>query len=127
MDIEVGYQAFVSDGGEEFGAVRAVTPDFVLVWVENAGEFRLPRDAVQDVHSQKVIFDCRSSIAGCVRRSGTRTRQRSPDSRDDAERSPHLAGPPRQRVPHRITPHRGAKRVFRVVLVDPRYVYGVSL
>jgi hypothetical protein len=58
MDIEVGYQAFVSDGGEEFGAVRAVTPDFVLVWVENAGEFRLPRDAVQDVHSQKVIFDC---------------------------------------------------------------------
>src|SRR4029077_20631142 len=40
MDIEVGYQAFVSDGGEEFGAVRAVTPDFVLVWVENAGEFR---------------------------------------------------------------------------------------
>ena len=59
MDIEVGYQAFVSDGGEEFGAVRAVTPDFVLVWVENAGELRLPRDAVQDVHSQKVIFDCR--------------------------------------------------------------------
>jgi len=58
-DIDVGYQTFVSDGGEEFGAVRAVTPDFVLVWVENAGEFRVPMDAVQDVHSQKVIFDCR--------------------------------------------------------------------
>ena len=24
--IEIGYQAFVSDGGEEFGAVRAVSP-----------------------------------------------------------------------------------------------------
>ena len=51
QDIEVGYQTFVSDGGEEFGAVRAVTPDFVLVWVENAGEFRVPVAAVQAVHS----------------------------------------------------------------------------
>ncbi len=25
--IEIGYQAFVSDGGEEFGAVRAVSPN----------------------------------------------------------------------------------------------------
>ena len=57
-EIEVGYQAFVSDGGEEFGAVRAITKDEVVVWVENAGEFRLPRAAVKDVHSQKVIFDC---------------------------------------------------------------------
>jgi len=57
--IEVGYQAFVSDGGEEFGAVRAVSPDGVVVWIENAGEFRVPLDAVHDVHSQKVIFDCR--------------------------------------------------------------------
>ena len=57
--IEVGYQAFVSDGGEEFGAVRAVSPDGVVVWIENAGEFRVPLDAVQDVHSQKVIFECR--------------------------------------------------------------------
>ena len=57
--IEVGYQAYVSDGGEEFGAVREILPDSVVVYVENAGEFRVPLDAVQDVHSQKVIFDCR--------------------------------------------------------------------
>jgi len=57
--IEVGYQAFVSDGGEEFGAVRAVSPDSVVVWVENAGDFTVPLDAVEDVHSEKVIFDCR--------------------------------------------------------------------
>jgi hypothetical protein len=47
--IEVGYQAFVADGGEEFGAV---------VYVENAGDFVISMDAVQAVHSQKVIFDC---------------------------------------------------------------------
>jgi hypothetical protein len=56
--IEVGYQAFVSDGSEEFGAIRAVGADGLLVYVENAGEFRIPLDAVKAVHSQKVIFDC---------------------------------------------------------------------
>lgn len=56
--IEIGYQAFVSDGGEEFGAIREVFPDGVVVYVENAGEFRVPRQAVKAVHSGKVIFDC---------------------------------------------------------------------
>jgi hypothetical protein len=38
--IEVGYQAFVSDGGEEFGAVREVSPNGrpeLVIYVENAG------------------------------------------------------------------------------------------
>ena len=57
--IEVGYQAFVSDGGEEFGAVRDVSADGLVVYVENAGEFQVPLDAVKAVHSQKVVFECR--------------------------------------------------------------------
>ena len=56
--IEVGYQAFVSDGGEEFGAVREVSPDGLVVYVENAGDFEVPWNAVRDVHYQKVILDC---------------------------------------------------------------------
>ena len=56
--IEVGYQTFVADGDDEFGAVRDVSPDGLVVYVENAGEFRVPLDAVKAVHSQKVIFDC---------------------------------------------------------------------
>ena len=56
--IEVGYQAFVSDGGDEFGAVREVTPDALIVYVENGGDFRIPLTAVKAVHSQKVIFEC---------------------------------------------------------------------
>ena len=56
--IEIGYQAFVSDGGEEFGAVRDVAADGLVVYVENAGEFRVPLDAVKAVHAQKVILDC---------------------------------------------------------------------
>lgn len=57
--IEVGYQAYLSDGGEVFGAIREVEPDGVVVYVENAGEFRVPLEAVESVHSQKVLFDCR--------------------------------------------------------------------
>jgi hypothetical protein len=57
--IEIGYQAFVSDGGEEFGAIRDISPDGLVVYVENAGDFRVPLDAVTAVHSQKVVFDCR--------------------------------------------------------------------
>ncbi len=59
--IEVGFQTFVDDSPEEFGAVRAISPDgrSVTVYVENAGEFRIPLDAVRAVHFQKVVLDCR--------------------------------------------------------------------
>ena len=56
--IQVGYQAFVSDGGDEFGAIRSVSADGLVVYVENAGEFPIPLSAVKAVHSQKVVFDC---------------------------------------------------------------------
>jgi len=56
--IKVGYQAFTSDGGEEFGAVRAVGPHEVTIYVENAGDFTVPLSAIEAVHSQKVIVDC---------------------------------------------------------------------
>ena len=56
--IQVGFQAFTSDGGEEFGAVRAVTPHELTIYVENAGDFTVPMSAVEAVHSEKVVLDC---------------------------------------------------------------------
>jgi hypothetical protein len=59
--LEVGFQTFVSDGGEEFGAVRAIAPDGrpeLVIYVENAGDFRVPLEAVEAVHSEKVILNC---------------------------------------------------------------------
>ena len=59
--IKIGYQTFAADGGEEFGAVRAVAPDGrpeLVIYVENAGDFVVPLAAVKAVHSQKVILDC---------------------------------------------------------------------
>ena len=57
--IKVGFQAFASDGGEEFGAVRRVSPHELVIYVENAGDFTVPLDAVESVHSEKVILNCR--------------------------------------------------------------------
>ncbi len=52
--IEVGFQTFVSDGGEEFGAVREVAPrgrPELVVYVENAGDFTVALDAVESVQA----------------------------------------------------------------------------
>ena len=58
--IEVGYQAFISDGDEAFGAVREISKDGLAVDVENANDvlFFVPFDAIKAVSSQKVIFNC---------------------------------------------------------------------
>jgi FixJ family two-component response regulator len=58
QQVEVGFQTFVADGDSEFGAVREVSRDGLVVYVENAGDFNVPWDAVRDVHFQKVILDC---------------------------------------------------------------------
>lgn len=55
--IEVGFQVFLEDGGEECGAVRVVHRDEVIVYIENAGDFAIPFDAIRAVHSEKVILD----------------------------------------------------------------------
>lgn len=59
--IEVGFQTFVDDSPEEFGAVRDISPDgrSVTVYVENAGDFVVPVDATVSVQSEKVTFACR--------------------------------------------------------------------
>jgi hypothetical protein len=58
--IEIGYQVFTRDGGEEVGAVRQVVPHDrpeIVVYIENAGDFVIPLDAISAVHSSKVIVD----------------------------------------------------------------------
>ena len=57
-DIEVGYQVFIVDGGEEVGAVRRVSRDrrHLIVYIENTGDCEVPFEAIAAVHSQKVIL-----------------------------------------------------------------------
>jgi hypothetical protein len=56
--IQIGDQVFVSDGGEEIGAVRRVAQDGLVIYVENGGEYRVPFDAIAAVHAQKVVLRC---------------------------------------------------------------------
>jgi hypothetical protein len=56
--IQVGFQVFLKDGGDEVGAVRDLCghrPE-IVVYVENAGEFTVPVAAIKAVHYQKVIL-----------------------------------------------------------------------
>lgn len=55
-NIEEGFMAFLGDGQEGIGAVREVNDTSIVIYIENAGEFVVPRTAVKDVHSQKVIL-----------------------------------------------------------------------
>ena len=59
-NIQIGYQTFVSDAPEEFGAVREISRNGrqLTVYVENMGDFIVPVDAVLSVQSEKVTFDC---------------------------------------------------------------------
>jgi hypothetical protein len=59
--IKIGFQTFVSDGQEEFGAVREISRDgrWLTVYVENAGDFNVPIESVMSVQSEKVTFDCK--------------------------------------------------------------------
>jgi len=57
-EIQVGFQTFVDDSPEEFGAVREISPDgkSLTVFVENAGDFVIPTSAAVSVQSEKVTF-----------------------------------------------------------------------
>ena len=59
--LAVGFQTFVSDAPEEFGAVREISRDGqqLTVYVENAGDFYVPTSAIVSVQSEKVTFDCK--------------------------------------------------------------------
>jgi hypothetical protein len=57
LPIEVGYQAFAKAAEEEFGAVRQVRPQEVVVYIEDAGDTVIPMAAVLEVVEGKVIID----------------------------------------------------------------------
>jgi hypothetical protein len=57
--IKVGDQVFDREGGEEFGAVRAVAPNGqpeIVVYVENGGDYTVGLEAVTAVHDGKVVL-----------------------------------------------------------------------
>jgi hypothetical protein len=66
--IDVGYQAYLEEGQDPFGAVRAVGADGVTVYIENGGDFTLDPAAVRSVHDGKIILD-RGRLDGAILRA----------------------------------------------------------
>jgi hypothetical protein len=57
--IRVDLPVFLHDGDVAIGAIHDVKPDSIEIYIENAGDFSLPRSAVHEVHFNKVILDGR--------------------------------------------------------------------
>ena len=57
LPIDVGYQAFAKGAEEEFGAVRQVRPQELVVYIEDAGDTTIPMSSVLEVVEGKVIVD----------------------------------------------------------------------
>ncbi len=57
FNVEVGFQVYLSEGGEEIGAVREVAKDHVVVYVEGSGEFKIRGPEVSSAHDGKLILD----------------------------------------------------------------------
>jgi hypothetical protein len=55
--VELGAQVYLEEGGEVMGAVRQVAPDYILVFVEGAGDFIVTGPGVRASHDGKVILD----------------------------------------------------------------------
>lgn len=58
--IEPGFMAFLAEGEEGIGAIRATFPDSIVLYIENEGEFVLPLSVVTKVHDGKVVLDAKS-------------------------------------------------------------------
>ena len=53
-----GFDVFVHDGDKAFGAVREVSSQNLVIYVERAGDFVVPLSAVKEVQAEKVVLDC---------------------------------------------------------------------
>ncbi len=57
FNVAVGDQVYVGSNLEEVGAVRQVAKDHLIVYIENAGEFRIDGPTVVSAKNGKLILD----------------------------------------------------------------------
>lgn len=56
QDIAIDWPVFAHEGEVAVGAVRRVSRDHLVVYVENAGDVRIALDHVRSVHDAKVVI-----------------------------------------------------------------------
>src|SRR5438874_11213112 len=55
--VKDGFDVFLTEGGQSFGAIRQVRKSELVIYVENAGDFEVPFEAVTDAGAGKVVLD----------------------------------------------------------------------
>ena len=55
--VQEGFDVFLNDGAHSFGAVRQVRKHELVVYIENAGDYAVPFEAIKDAEAGKVILD----------------------------------------------------------------------
>lgn len=61
--VSIGDQVYATEGGEEFGSVRYIYPEELIVDIEGGGDFNIPASLVTAVHDGKVIIDATKASA----------------------------------------------------------------
>jgi hypothetical protein len=56
--IEIEFRAVVDGRGDEFGVIRELSADGLIVYVKNAGDFFVSFETIKALDSRKVIFKC---------------------------------------------------------------------
>jgi hypothetical protein len=57
FQVDIGYQVYFEEGGEEIGAVRQVAGDHLVIYIEGSGDFVIPGPAVKSAHDGKLVLD----------------------------------------------------------------------
>ena len=55
--VAIGDQVYVGSGDEEVGAIKQVAHDYLIIYVENAGDFRIEGPAILSAHDGKLVLD----------------------------------------------------------------------
>ena len=55
-NIREGDDVFLHDGDKGFGAVRQVRKHWLVVYIENAGDYEIPLEAVKDAETKVRTF-----------------------------------------------------------------------
>lgn len=57
FNVTVGDQVYVGSNLEEVGAVKEVAKGYLIIYIENSGEFRIDGPSVLSAHDGKLILD----------------------------------------------------------------------
>ncbi|HEY4058909.1 MAG TPA: hypothetical protein VGM39_19980 [Kofleriaceae bacterium] len=57
LQVSVGDQVFIDQALEEVGAVRQVTKDHLVIYIENAGDFVVKGNQVKSASNGKLVLD----------------------------------------------------------------------